>query len=64
MTTTSKQEGYVSEIEIKVPCTNCGHARIDHVGFSGPCDFIKWVGGHPEYRCMCRKYVKKASDGQ
>ena len=49
----------MTKMEIKAPCANCGHARIDHVGFSSVCDFIKWVGGHPEYRCMCRKFVKK-----
>jgi hypothetical protein len=43
-------------------CAHCGHARIEHVGFSGPCDSIRWIGGHPEYRCMCRKFIKAKED--
>jgi hypothetical protein len=45
------------ENDTKAPCANCGHARIDH--FSGPCDFIKWISGRPEYRCICPKFVKE-----
>jgi hypothetical protein len=37
---------------------NCGHKRVDHSELEGPCDFIKWIGGHPEYRCMCIKFIR------
>ena len=40
-------------------CLTCRHSRIDHSDFVGPCDYIKWIEGHPEYRCMCRTFVKK-----
>jgi len=39
-------------------CANCGHSAEDHL--LGPCDYIKWIAGHPEYRCMCQKFVRAA----
>jgi hypothetical protein len=35
-------------------CGSCGHFESDHL--LGPCDYVKWIGGHPEYRCMCNKF--------
>ena len=42
-------------------CLTCRHSWIDHSDFVGPCDYIKWIGGHPEYRCMCRTFVKRTT---
>ena len=42
-------------------CLTCRHFRIDHSDFVGPCDYIKWIEGHPEYRCMCRTFVKRTT---
>jgi hypothetical protein len=55
-----EEGGVISKLEVK--CANCGHARIEHVDFSGPCDSVKWIGGHPEYRCMCHKFIKAKED--
>lgn len=36
-------------------CFSCGHQRKDH-DEKGSCNYIKWIGGHPEYRCGCGKF--------
>jgi hypothetical protein len=28
-------------------CLTCRHSRIDHSDFVGPCEYIKWIAGHP-----------------
>jgi hypothetical protein len=42
-------------------CAECKHERIEHGGteLSDECNFIKWVGGKPEWRCMCNKFVER-----
>lgn len=48
----------VSEVNLLSNCADCGHSASDHI--SGPCEFVMWIGGHPEYRCMCGAFKTQA----
>lgn len=55
-----RREPKVSGIAASDKCATCGHEAYDHeinYPILGKCEYVKWIGGHPEYRCMCSRFA-------